>query len=336
MNGLRQLITANAGCGKTWTLANQCIGWMIDRRRRTGDADPSGLVAATFTRNAAGEILHRVLDHLASSALDPESLSMFVEGFGVDPAPTPEEMNDVLVDVTRSLHRLQFGTLDGLFHRIAQTFAGEIGMPVGWSIGDDPTLHAIRTRSLDDLLDQAPSDVIKTLVIEAEQEILKAEVHGRLIPMVFGERSSPGLISIWRQSHLIAGDDRMWSLMDSLDDETIAPGASRLGGEQLAASIRNLEEAPLALKKDGAEKLNWINARRRIVELARADAWFDFLMDKMTGAVAVGQPFDRSIAPPEFLDSIDPLIQQIRIWNCGSRSFSGCGSGSFSGSGSIY
>ena len=313
MTGLRQLITANAGCGKTWTLANQCIGWMIDRKRRTGDADPAGLVAATFTRNAAGEILHRVLDHLASSALDPESLSMFVDGFGVDPAPTTEEMNDVLADVTRSLHRLQFGTLDGLFHRIAQTFAGEIGMPVGWSIGDDPTLHSIRTRSLDDLLEQAPAGVIKTLVIEAEQEILKAEVHGRLIPLVFGERSSPGLISIWRQSHLIAGDDRMWSLLDSLDDQIVAPGAARLDDGQVAASIRRLEEAPLALKKDGKEKANWIKARKRIVDIATANAWFDFLTDKMTGSVAIEQPFSSSMAPPEFMDAINPLIQHARM-----------------------
>ena len=102
MTDLRQLITANAGCGKTWTLANQCIGWMIDRKRRTGDADPTGLVAATFTRNAAGEILHRVLEHLAVSALDQDALSMFVDGFNVDPEPTPEEMNEVLADVAKA------------------------------------------------------------------------------------------------------------------------------------------------------------------------------------------------------------------------------------------
>ena len=313
MTGLRQLITANAGCGKTWTLANQCIGWMVDRKRRTGDADPAGLVAATFTRNAAGEILHRVLGHLASAALDPKSLSIYVEGFGVDPAPSSNEMNEVLADVTRSLHRLQFGTLDGLFHRIAQTFAGEIGMPFGWSIGDDSTLHSIRTRSLDDLLDQAPSGVIKTIVIEAEQEILKAQVHGRLIPLVFGERNSPGLISLWRQSNLITGDDRIWALFDSLDDEIIAPGSMRLDGAHLTESMRNLENAPVALNKDGSENSNWIKARRRLVETARSDAWLDFLADKMTGAVATGQPFSRSMAPPEFRDAIDPLINHARM-----------------------
>ena len=313
MSELRQLITANAGCGKTWTLANQCIGWMIDRRRRTGDADPAGLVAATFTRNAAGEILHRVLDHLAASAMDPDSLSMFVDGFGVNPAPTPEEMNEILADVTRSLHRLQFGTLDGLFHRIAQTFAGEIGMPVGWSIGDEPTLHSIRTRSLDDLLDQASADVIRTLVVEAEQEILKAQVHGRLIPLVFGERSSPGLISTWRQSHLIAGDDRMWSFLDSLEDEIIVPGASRLSDDEVVESIRNLEGAPLALKKDGTEKANWIKARRRIVEIAGANDWFDFLQDSITTATALNTPFDRSDVPVEFEMAINPLIQHARM-----------------------
>lgn len=313
MTDLRQLITANAGCGKTWTLANQCIGWMIDRKRRTGDADPAGLVAATFTRNAAGEILHRVLEHLAVSALDQDALSMFVDGFNVDPEPTPEEMNEVLADVAKSLHRLQFGTLDGLFHRMAQTFAGEIGMPVGWSIGDEPTLNSIRTRSLDDLLEQAPSEVIRTLVIEAEQEILKAQVHGRLIPLVFGERSSPGLISIWRQSHLVSGDDRMWSLLDSLDDAVLAPGSSRLSEEDIDRAIHTLEEASLALNKDGTANANWINARRRIVEIARARSWLDFLKDKMTNALALDRPFSRHTAPDDFLIAIDPLIGHARM-----------------------
>lgn len=312
MTELRQLITANAGCGKTWTLANQCIGWMIDRRRRTGDADPSGLVAATFTRNAAGEILHRVLSHLASSSLDPDSLAMFLDGFDVEPPPSMEEMNDVLADVAGNLHRLQFGTLDGLFHRIAQTFAGEIGMPVGWSIGDEPTLHAIRTRALDDLLDQAPTDVIRTIVVEAEQEILKAQVHGRLIPLVFGERSTSGLLSIWRQSNLIAGDDRMWSFLDSIDDDVIAPGSSRLSEEQLATSIENLETAPVALKKDGMEMLGWIKARKRIVSIARSNAWSDFLMDKMTGSLASGGSFGKAMPPLEFMNAIAPLIDHAR------------------------
>ena len=196
---------------------------------------------------------------------------------------------------------------------MAQTFAGEIGMPVGWSIGDEPTLNSIRTRSLDDLLEQAPSEVIRTLVIEAEQEILKAQVHGRLIPLVFGERSSPGLISIWRQSHLVSGDDRMWSLLDSLDDAVLAPGSSRLSEEDIDRAIHTLEEASLALNKDGTANANWINARRRIVEIARARSWLDFLKDKMTNALALDRPFSRHTAPDDFLIAIDPLIGHARM-----------------------
>ena len=144
MSGNSTLITANAGCGKTWTLTNRCIGWMVAQRRATGDAQPSGLVAATFTRKAAGEILHRLLTHLSQASLDPKSIKLFKEGFGLDEVPTQEELLGVLQDVVAGLHRLQFGTLDGFYHRIAATFAGEINMPSGWTIGDAPTLAAIQ------------------------------------------------------------------------------------------------------------------------------------------------------------------------------------------------
>ena len=66
----RSVVIANAGSGKTYLLANRLIRWMIEERRATTTASPDRMLAVTFTRKAAGEILERVLRHLALGSLD--------------------------------------------------------------------------------------------------------------------------------------------------------------------------------------------------------------------------------------------------------------------------
>ena len=53
----RSVVIANAGSGKTYLLANRLIRWMIEERRATNTASPDRMLAVTFTRKAAGEIL---------------------------------------------------------------------------------------------------------------------------------------------------------------------------------------------------------------------------------------------------------------------------------------
>ena len=58
------VIRASAGTGKTFQLSNRFIALAADGRPL------DAILASTFTRKAAGEILARVLSRLADAALD--------------------------------------------------------------------------------------------------------------------------------------------------------------------------------------------------------------------------------------------------------------------------
>ena len=62
----RELVVASAGSGKTYRLASRIIELLA------GGVPSSQILASTFTRKAAGEILDRVLVRLAEAAEDPD------------------------------------------------------------------------------------------------------------------------------------------------------------------------------------------------------------------------------------------------------------------------
>ncbi|MAT80312.1 MAG: hypothetical protein CMJ29_01540 [Phycisphaerae bacterium] len=301
------LITANAGCGKTWTLANRCIGWLVQRRRTIGTSNPEQLVAVTFTRKAAGEILDRVLDHVSSAILDPKSLAGFSAGFDMDPPPDRDELIGVLQDLAESMHRLQFGTLDGLYNRIATSCATLIDMPSNWRIGDEPTLETIRTRSLDDLLDACDHETISLLVHEAEREVLQSQIHSRLLPTVWGTHGGVGLLSLWRRTFLESGD-RAWKAFDELDDQTIAPGARRASREELSDACKSLAKAPVATKKDGTDMVAWSKERTKLLDWAQNSHWRPFLSSTLIQNMVQGLPYSKGVVPDGFRTAIQPLL----------------------------
>ena len=87
MTASRSIVIASAGSGKTYTLANRLIAWMVDRLRVEGDPGCDRILASTFTHKAAGEILDRVLEHLAKGAIDPEVCGQYAAVMGLDPEP---------------------------------------------------------------------------------------------------------------------------------------------------------------------------------------------------------------------------------------------------------
>ena len=68
---------ASAGSGKTYALTTEYLRLLRARHAAPGEAGlrPEALLAATFTRKAAGEIADRMLSRLAAAALDDEALA---------------------------------------------------------------------------------------------------------------------------------------------------------------------------------------------------------------------------------------------------------------------
>ncbi len=140
----RLLIRASAGTGKTFQLSNRYLSLL-----RTCPAER--ILAVTFTRKAAGEILERILLRLADAALNDKrrrELAAFLGG----PELTADECRQLLASTVRQLHRVKVSTLDSFFSRLATSIPLEIGLPPNWSIADEHAAAATTLQAIDDVL----------------------------------------------------------------------------------------------------------------------------------------------------------------------------------------
>lgn len=132
--GNTTLISASAGSGKTYQLAGRFLRILLEPGPDHGRTDPTTVLATTFTRAAAGEILSRVLSWLARAVLDPEKRRELGGVPGASREPTDKECAEVLRLVTERIHRLQIGTMDGIFARVARSFGPSVGLPPSWTV----------------------------------------------------------------------------------------------------------------------------------------------------------------------------------------------------------
>ncbi|TAE75299.1 MAG: hypothetical protein EAZ65_07180 [Verrucomicrobia bacterium] len=134
------MIRASAGSGKTFQLSNRFLALLA------AGAEPSELIALTFTRKAAGEFADRILSRLAEGSLDAKRAArLAAELSGTllgDPVtgmpalfckegvvmPDLAAFQAMLEKLTAELHRVSLGTLDSFFVRIAKRFPYELGL----------------------------------------------------------------------------------------------------------------------------------------------------------------------------------------------------------------
>lgn len=303
MTSSRTLITANAGCGKTFNLANRVIGWMVQQHRLHDDIGIDGLLAATFTRKAAGEILERILLHLAKAVLDDDALDRYRETMALEPPATQLDCVAVLDALCRSLHRLQIGTLDAFFGKLAAACAGEAGLPAGWRIGTSEALQSLRRQAIDDLLERCSPEELAGIVLAAEESVLKGKAQDGIINAVW----ESGILSLWRRTlDTNAGEAWRWLLVQTAD--TVFPGAIELSDEALASTLRAVKDASLPTKKDGTPNGHWVNGVKGLLDKAHACNWMGVLESGLLQAVVEQRVYQKYAAPDDFATAMQPLI----------------------------
>lgn len=133
-------IRASAGTGKTFQLSNRYISLV-----NAGES-PERILAVTFTRKAAGEILDRILIRLTEAATSPDKLSVLQKHI-VGPELDRNRCLDLLKTLLKHLHRMRVSTLDSFFLQIAGGLAFELGLPVGWQIVEDVDDQRLRVEA---------------------------------------------------------------------------------------------------------------------------------------------------------------------------------------------
>jgi len=134
------LIRASAGTGKTEELARRIVDLL-----RCG-VEPHRIVAITFTRKAAAEILDRVLGKLVEQAEADQA------GAGEERGRFARDALTSLQAFLADLPRLQLRTIDSLFQRIVRVCPIELGLPESFQVMDELEARELRSSLLAEML----------------------------------------------------------------------------------------------------------------------------------------------------------------------------------------
>lgn len=147
---LARAIRASAGTGKTYALAVHYLALLAEGSR------PSQIIATTFTRKAAGEILTRILARLAEAAASDVALqrlnddcapirTWLTDGRPVHPLSI-EDCIGLLRSLCNELDRVEISTIDALFMKMLRSLAMDAGATGGPTPIDDESSEARRYR----------------------------------------------------------------------------------------------------------------------------------------------------------------------------------------------
>ena len=156
------LVRADAGTGKTYSLALRYLT-LVSR-----GVAPERILATTFTRKAAGEILERILGRLARATLDPVVARELLDELQLEDEP-PEIASRWLELVCAELHRLQIETLDAFFLKVVGAFGLDLGID---------TLNQVGA------LSDAPFERARSVALELALSELAAEDFDELVRIV--------------------------------------------------------------------------------------------------------------------------------------------------------
>ena len=144
---LPTVVRASAGTGKTYRLTARLMRILLQ------GAAPESILATTFTRKAAGEILDRVLLTLAHAAdeSNPRALEELRKQVKLPTLP-PSACLQMFDKLLRNVHRLRICTLDSLFSQLARSFSFELGLPPAWRLTDEIEEAWLREQAVDALI----------------------------------------------------------------------------------------------------------------------------------------------------------------------------------------
>lgn len=274
------LIRASAGTGKTFQLSNRFIDLAL-----AGEPFDT-MLATTFTRKAAGEILDRVLQRLADAALDPEKLAELAEHLAASKLDRNRCLG-ILRAMLRQLHRLRVGTLDSFFIQIAQSFSLDLGLPPGWQIVDEMVDQGLRAEAIRALLrDESTRDTVELMHLLTKGDASRSV--SEQIALLVTE-----LYSIYTEAPAEA-----WQSL---------PRRKGLKPDELQTALDTLA---------AMQQPDWkafAKARDQDLDHAQCGDWKTFVKKGIAGKIAQDEnTYNRKPIPAEMVAAYEPLIQHAK------------------------
>ncbi|HEV2650098.1 MAG TPA: UvrD-helicase domain-containing protein, partial [Rhizomicrobium sp.] len=147
-------VAANAGAGKTYTLANRVTRLLLD------DTDPEKILCLTYTKAAAAEMQARLFKQLGEWSMLPNKvLEQNVRAIGAD-LGGPEDMKKARRLFAKALETpggLKILTIHAFCQNLLSRFPLEAGVPAAFTVLDDQTARELITEARARVLERAGS-----------------------------------------------------------------------------------------------------------------------------------------------------------------------------------
>ncbi|HCD32925.1 MAG TPA: hypothetical protein DER01_11005 [Phycisphaerales bacterium] len=235
-----QIVRASAGTGKTYQLTNRYLQ-MVQH-----GALPQSILATTFTRKAANEIMQRVIQNAAREALADPQKTVYLKA------------------LTSNLHRLMISTLDSLFQKMGRCFAMELQLPNNAQVFEvtDFAMQKLQMQAIDHvLMDNEPF-----VLLDLFRRLYHSDAGGAGKVISVLQSIVNDLYDIYK----MAPDESQWinyQITGLMDDDAV---------KQLVEIFNNLEDE-LPKTKAGKTVANALKAWQTSVALIANEQWKTFL-----------------------------------------------------------
>ncbi|HWB20699.1 MAG TPA: UvrD-helicase domain-containing protein [Phycisphaerales bacterium] len=288
------LVMASAGTGKTFQLTSRYLLHALreSAAEHAGErADVASILATTFTRKAAGEILERILDRLSLAAMDAAKLAELRQQLGIP--LTALQCQTLLASLLRNLDRVSIETIDAFFMRVAKLFALELGITPNWRIAEPQEDDDLREEALDALLEEGDRAELLAQLESLAGGNLNRSVRQAVLNAVG---------SVYQNYLLADCREEVWAI--------IGPRNTLLTKQQLDSALHGLTGIALPTTKKGEPNKNWQKAHVNAVLAAGEGDWESFLasgianklldpkvQDPMFSREAIGSNVRHAFAP---------------------------------------
>jgi ATP-dependent exoDNAse (exonuclease V) beta subunit len=289
------IINASAGSGKTYRLAVAYLQALLQPLPDGSPTLPQSVLATTFTRAAASEILERVLRRLALAVLSDEELQRLL--LDIDrPDLQRDDLVRLLESVCQVLPQLQVGTIDGLFARIVRVMGLDLGFPHAWSVADE-------TRA-DELALEAADRMVSGEDVEDFQEQLRR--YAQFNP---GLRLRKALVDLL--------EDNRFNLLDVPvpEEKTVLAEPERLEVPERDQLIAALTAFDIPRTKAGKSNAIWLKALEQIKVLVQGEPMLITILKGSALVRAVGREdgnFGKIEVPASLREILGPLVTRAR------------------------
>ena len=240
-----EVLLASAGTGKTFQLTSRYLGLLL------AGADPGCILATTFTRKAAGEILDRVFERMVRAADGGEGLAELSEH--VLGTATREQCREQLVLWSRALDRFHVGTLDAFFVRLGHLFALDLGLAPSWSIADPLEERRQREQAIGRVLAEGRNEELIELLRAVQRQAGQRSVRQALGRAVEGGRAA-----------FLDSPPEAWTRL------VVPEGATE---EELAQALTSLEAFQPPATRTGTPNQNWAKALDALRRALANEQW---------------------------------------------------------------